>query len=56
MTDDEITYEMVWEWVGGDGLKSYELVEIINELVNARYDLDKLRDEIITFNREDKDD
>ena len=54
-TQDEVTYDMVYEWVGGDGHKSYILVEMIHELVNGKFDLDKLRDEIITFNREFED-
>lgn len=50
--DNQITEKMVWNYVGGDGLKSYELVEMIHKIIAGAVDIDRLRDQIVEFNRE----
>jgi hypothetical protein len=53
--ENQIKEEEVWNFVGGDGLKSYELVEIIYKLVAGHVDLNTLRDQIVEFNRGEDD-
>ena len=53
--DNDISQEQVWNYVGGDSVKSYELVALIHELVAGHVSLSVLRDQIIEFNREEED-
>lgn len=49
----KITEEMVYNWLGGDSLKTYELVQIIHEIATGEYPVSTLQSDIINTYGED---
>jgi len=49
-----ISQEQVYEWLGGDSAKTYEMIEIIAWIANGEYSAEQLKSDIIIYGWEEE--
>jgi DNA repair protein RadC len=47
--NNEITEEMVYQWLGSDSLKSHELVALLTEIVNGKYLVSDFANDVLEY-------
>lgn len=52
MQVNEITEEMVYQWLGSDGIKTHDLVSLLTEIVNGKYLPSQFAKDVLEYAKE----